>query len=61
MDGIFKTVPTIFQKLYTNRAIVGTGGNAKVLSLMHALMIRKIEECYTRLFGNLNDFAAECE
>lgn len=61
MDGTFKTVPTLFRQLYTIHALVGTGENAKILPLVYALMTSKTEECYTRLFENLNDFAAENE
>ena len=61
MDGTFKTVPTLFRQLYTIHAMVGTGENAKILPLVYALMTSKTEECYTRLFESLNDFAAENE
>ena len=59
MDGTFKTVPTLFHQLYSIHAMVGTGENAKVLPLVYALMTSKSEECYIRLFQDLNDFAAE--
>ncbi|KAL4126688.1 hypothetical protein QTP88_010897 [Uroleucon formosanum] len=59
---VLKTVPTLFRQLYTiHDIIVGTGESAKILSLVYALMTSKIEECYTRLFESLNDFAAENE
>jgi len=61
MDGTFKTVPKLFQQLYTIHAIVGTGENAKILPLMFAIMTSKTEECYTRFFENVNDFVAENE
>jgi len=59
MDGTFKTVPTLFHQLCSIHAMVETGENAKVLPLVYALMTSKSEECYIRLFQDLNDFAAE--
>ena len=52
MDGTFKTVPLLFQQMYTIHAPVG-GENARVLPLVYALMMGKSEECYTQLFQEL--------
>jgi len=59
MDGTFKIVPKLFLQLYTIYAKVGTEENAKVLPLVYALMTKKSEETYIRLFQDLNGFAAE--
>lgn len=58
MDGTFKTVPHIFQQLYTIHAPVGNE-NSRVLPLVYALMTHKNEIFYRRLFQDLNDFAEE--
>ena len=48
MDGTFKTVPLLFQQMYTIHAPVG-GENACVLPLVYVLMTGKSEECYTNV------------
>ena len=60
MDGTFKTVPTLFQQLYTIHAPVG-GENSRILPLVYVLMTSKSQECYTRLFEDLRDLAEERE
>lgn len=58
MDGTFKTSPSLFRQLYTIHAPVGTIPEAiRVVPLVYALMSSKSEECYTRLFQELNDYA----
>ncbi|CAB4373540.1 unnamed protein product [Rhizophagus irregularis] len=52
MDGTFKTVPLLFQQMYTIHAPVG-GENARVLPLVYVLITGKSKECYTRLFQEL--------
>jgi hypothetical protein len=52
---------SLFRQLYTIHAVVGTRENSKILPFVYALMASKTEECYTRLFENLNDFATENE
>lgn len=60
MDGTFKTVPTLFRQLYSIHAPVG-GENSRILPLVYALMASKSQECYTRLFEDLQDLAEEIE
>ena len=50
MDGTFKTVPTLFQQLYTIHAQVGGESNSRVLPMVYALMTSKSKENYERLF-----------
>ena len=59
MDGIFKTVPTIFKQLYTIHGCVGGSENSRIMPLVYALMSCKSEECYKTLFQNLVDFGNE--
>src|SRR5437763_13191821 len=59
MDGIFKTVPTIFTQLYTIHGRVGGNDNSRILPLVYALMSGKSEECYRQLFQDLIDFSDE--
>lgn len=59
MDGTFKTVPTIFRQLYTIHGCVGGNENSRILPLVYALMSRKSEGCYRRLFQDLIDFGDE--
>ncbi|CAG8712249.1 457_t:CDS:2, partial [Dentiscutata heterogama] len=59
IDGIFKTVLTIFRQLYTFYAPVGTGDNSRVLSLVYVLMTKKLEFLYRALFQDLIEFAEE--
>lgn len=61
IDGTFKTVPILFQQLFSIHGKVGTGENAKVLPLGYGLMTSKSEECYVRLFQDLIDFASESD
>lgn len=58
MNGTLKVVLILFRRLYTIRTLVGTGENAKILSVVYIVMTRKSEECYIRLSESLNDFAA---
>lgn len=55
-DGTFKTVPKLFQQLYTIHGCVG-GVNGRVVPLIYALMTRKNTESYDTLFRQLNDLA----
>jgi hypothetical protein len=59
MDGTFKTVPTIFRQLYTIHGRVGGNENSRIIPLVYALMSRKSERCYRRLFQDLIDFSGE--
>lgn len=59
MDGMFKTVPTIFYQLYTIHAPVGGESNSRILPLVYALMTSKSGELYKWLFEDLVDFAEE--
>ncbi|CAB4493943.1 unnamed protein product [Rhizophagus irregularis] len=52
MDGTFKTVPLLFQQMYTIHAPVG-GENARVLPLVYVLMTGRSKECYNQLFQEL--------
>ena len=52
MDGTFKTVPLLFQQMYTIHAPVG-GNNARVFPLIYVSMTSKSEERYTQLFQEL--------
>ena len=46
MDGTFKTVPTLFQQMYTIHALVGGENNSRVLLMVYALMTSKSKESY---------------
>lgn len=59
MDGTFKTVPTLFRQLYTIHGRVGGNENSRLMPLVYALMTRKSEACYRRLFQDLSDFGVE--
>ena len=59
MDGTFKTVPTLFQQMYTIHALVGNGNNSRVLPMVYALMTSKSKENYEQLFQELNNFSEE--
>lgn len=59
MDGTFKAVPTIFKQLYTIHGSVGGSENSRIMPLVYALMSRKSERCYRRLFQDLIDFGEE--
>lgn len=59
MDGTFKTVPTLFRQLYTIHGCVGSNTNSRLMPLVYALMSRKSEGCYRRLFQDLIDFGVE--
>jgi len=59
MDGTFKTVPTLFRQLYTIHGRVGGNENSRLMPLVYALMSRKSEGCYRRLFQDLTDFGVE--
>ena len=48
-DGTFKTVPPLFQQLYTIHGVV----HGVVLPLVYALMASRTEDRYTRLFAEL--------
>jgi hypothetical protein len=50
MDGTFKTVPILFQQLYTIHALVKKGNSSRVLSMVYVLMTSKSEEMYKKLF-----------
>lgn len=56
MDGTFKTVPLLFQQMYTIHGPVG-GENGRILPLVYVLMTGKSEECYTYLFQELIELA----
>ena len=59
MDGTFKTVPTLFQQLYSIHAPVGENINFRVVTLAYVLMSSESEELYQRLFQELNECAEE--
>ena len=59
MDGTFRTVPVIFQQMYTIHAPVGGEDNAHVLPMVYALMTHRTEESYARLFQELIDMGEE--
>jgi hypothetical protein len=46
MDGIFKTVLTIFKQLYTIHGFVEKNENSWIIPLVYILMSSKSEECY---------------
>ena len=50
MDGAFKTVPTLFQQLYSIHAPAGGNANFRIVPLVYALMTMKSEELYEKLF-----------
>lgn len=58
MDGTFKTVPRLFHQLYSIHGFVGTGENKSIMPLVFALMTSKSQECYSALFQEIIDFAA---
>ena len=53
MDGTFRTVPTLFQQLYTIHALVNKGNNSRVFPMVYVLMTSKSEEMYRALFEEL--------
>src|SRR5205823_8963479 len=59
--GTFKTVPVLFQQMYTIHAPVGGESNARVLPMVYALMTGKSEECYTLLFQELISLSEEAD
>ncbi|CAF1585084.1 unnamed protein product [Didymodactylos carnosus] len=61
MDGTFKTVPTLFRQLYSIHAPAGGNVNFRIIPLVYALLSKKTEELYQRLFQELNELADENE
>ena len=59
MDGTFKTVPTLFRQLCSIHAPAGGNGNFRIVPLVYALMTKKSEELYQRLFQEVNELAEE--
>lgn len=59
MDGTFKTVPTLFRQLYSIHAPAGGSANYQIVPLVYALMSRKTEDLYQRLFQILHELADE--
>lgn len=55
MDGTFRTVPMLFQQLYTIHAPVGGENNSRILPMVYVLMTNRSEENYRRLFEELID------
>ncbi|GES90645.1 uncharacterized protein LOC112591534 [Rhizophagus clarus] len=58
MDGTFKTVPIIFNQLYTIHGCV-ENENSCIMPLIYTLMSSKSEECYRRMFQNLIEYSEE--
>lgn len=46
MDGTFKTVPSLFQQLYTIHAPVGGEENSRIFLMVYILMTSRTEEAY---------------
>ncbi|CAF2374898.1 unnamed protein product [Rotaria sp. Silwood2] len=61
MDGTFKTVPTLFRRLYSIHAPAGGNVNFRIVPFVYALMSNKSKELYQRLFQELNELADENE
>src|SRR6266540_7032412 len=59
MNNTFKIVLTVFYQLYTIYVPIDVEDNSKILSLVYALMINKLEELYKQLFQDLINFAEE--
>src|SRR5215216_31685 len=59
MDGTFRTVPTLFQQLYTIHVPVGGEANSRIFSMVYVLMTSKSEEMYKRLFEELIELAEQ--
>ncbi|CAB4491472.1 unnamed protein product [Rhizophagus irregularis] len=59
MDSTFKTVPTLFQQMYTIHALIGGENNSHVFPMVYSLMTSKSKESYERLFQELVDFGKE--
>nr|CAG8678882.1 5299_t:CDS:1 [Entrophospora candida] len=59
MDGTFKTMPALFQQMYTIHALVGGENNARDFPMVYTLMTSKSEESYRRLFQELVDLGEE--
>ena len=57
MDGTFRTVPTLFQQLYTIHVPVGGEANSRILPMVYVLMTSRSEEMYKRLFEELIELA----
>jgi hypothetical protein len=61
MDGTFKTVPNLFEQLYTIHGRVGGSENSRIFPLVYALMSSKSKECYEKLFQDLLEFSEDNE
>ncbi|CAG8585129.1 6617_t:CDS:2, partial [Dentiscutata erythropus] len=59
IDGIFKTVPTLFRQLYTIHAPVGGETNFCVFPLVYILMTNQLEESYKQVFQELLNLSKE--
>ncbi|CAG8664401.1 11295_t:CDS:1, partial [Scutellospora calospora] len=53
VDSTFKTVPILFQQLYTVHALVSRNNNATIFPIVYALMTDKSEESYLHFFQEL--------
>ncbi|PKC05516.1 hypothetical protein RhiirA5_420830 [Rhizophagus irregularis] len=53
MDGTFKTVPTLFQQLYTIHVPIGGEDNSRIFPMVYILMTSKAQESYRRVFDEL--------
>ncbi|CAF3207645.1 unnamed protein product, partial [Rotaria sp. Silwood2] len=61
MNETFKTMPTLFRQLYSIHAPVSENVTFRIIPLVYALMSKKSEELYQRLFQELNELADENE
>jgi len=53
MDSTFKTVPILFQQLYTIHVPVGGEDNSCIFPMVYVLMTSRSEEIYRRVFEEL--------
>ena len=61
MDGTFKTVPILFQQLYTIHIPVSGEENSCIFSMVYVLMTSRSEESYKRVFEELTELGNQAD
>ena len=59
INGTFKIVPTVFRHLGSIHALASGNANLRIVPLVYALMTKKSEDLYQRLFREVNELAEE--
>src|ERR1043166_4851337 len=61
MDGTFKSVPILFQQLYTIYVPVGGEENSRIFPMVYVLMTSRSEESYKRVFEELTELGNQAD